>query len=115
MASGQRVALAPRKTKVDLVVVAARYREEGAERKLDFAQAYERHGVVWSDIKLYDRAKLMAAFEGGKRVHAGRPGELSTDFILLHALKLEGEGAQARIVSDTGGQAAGDDLGVPLV
>ena len=112
---GKRVTLAPRKTKVNVVVVAARYEGEGEDRLLRFAQVYEKHGAVWSDIKLYDRERLIEALNEGKRVMSGRPGELATDFQLDAPIRLEAANGRERILGEGVDAGAGDDLGVPLV
>lgn len=99
----------PRKTKLDLLIVAARYRDGW----LDLAKGYRIHGQVWTDVLLFPRDELIELLQSGARIGYGRNAPLATDFEVEGTLKLEREGDRLRVVS--GGSATqGDDLGVPI-
>ncbi|MFN2149219.1 MAG: hypothetical protein ACK2T2_12585 [Anaerolineales bacterium] len=107
---GERVSRASRK--LDVVLVAARYRPQTAE--LDFAQGYVRTGPIWSDLKLIRRDELIEKVSQGKKVAAGKPVDLPGDFELLARVELVGQnGSQALRAENSSGP--GDDLGLPLV
>ncbi len=102
-----------------MIVVAARYKGKGPGRRLAFAQIYERHGPIWSDIKLSDRQQMIALIEAGKRVMSGRPLPLAHDFEVGARIGLQAvNGVQLILAEDFGGEgesSEGDDLGVPLL
>jgi hypothetical protein len=98
--------------KADMVIVAARY--DTADGRLLRAQAYERRGVVWTDLILVDRADLLARLRLRRRVYAGAVDpDLPGDFSVRGRLRLqEGNG---RAVLTLGTSPAGrDELGVPI-
>ncbi len=101
------------KSPADLLVVAARYQGAGRERRLQFAHVYEKHFVVWSDVKLYDRARLVEALRSGLKVMTARPAELQGDFELGVPVRLTPDGE--RLVAEGRPGDQGDDLGVPLI
>ena len=107
---GVRVASPPRRSKADLMVVAARY---GANGDLDTAKAYECHDQVWTDVKLYDRQALVDMIQAGKRVSFGAFVDLATDFKRLGRISLvESDGRQ--VLAPKGKATQHDDLGVPI-
>jgi hypothetical protein len=105
--SGQRLSSASRK--LDAVVVAARYTPGGA---LDVAQAYERNGVVWTDLVLLDRAEVVDRLRAGKRVAVGETVLVPGDYSVRDRLELGGENG-SEVIRLAGSASTGDDLGVP--
>jgi hypothetical protein len=98
-------------TKIDVVVVAARYAAE--DGRLILAQGYERRGVVWSDVGLFDRQTLVERLESGMKIVTGRPKELAGDFEFAASVELAAVDGKQTLVAE-GRPAHGDDLGVPL-
>jgi len=105
---GERTNIA--KTRVDLVLVAAHY-ERGSER-LIFARGHARRGQVWTDVKLYDRATLVADLEKGRQIVTGRNTSLSGDFEILSPVHF---GPDQQLLAGGGSQRDGDDLGLPIL
>ncbi len=106
---GQRISRASRK--LDVVLVAARYGEDGD--RLNLARGYERRGFVWGDLVLLDRQALIERLNAKKRVVTGIPGELPGDFEVIAEVYLTMEGEMGSIVAD-GHPTGRDDLGLPL-
>jgi hypothetical protein len=106
---GKRVSRASRK--LDVVLVAARYGEEGD--RLNIARGYERRGFVWGDLVLFDRQTLIERLNAKKRVVTGYPGELPGDFEVTATVHLMREGVTESLVAN-GHQSGRDDLGLPL-
>jgi len=96
----------------DTVVVAARYGPQAGELLL--AQAYERRGVVWTDVILLDRDDLLARVRSRRRIYAGevRP-DIPGAFTVHGRLQMVHDGARTYLTLGKG-TARGDDLGVPL-
>jgi hypothetical protein len=106
---GKRVSPAARK--LDVVLVAVRYGEEGGCLKV--ARGYERRGFVWGDMVLFDRQALIERLKDKKRVATGKQAELPGDFEVSATVHLTQEAGTESIVAD-GHQAGRDDLGLPL-
>jgi len=98
------------KAKVDLVLVAARYERD--TRRLVFARGYARTGQVWTDIKLFDRASLVADLEQGQKVVTGRNSELSGDFEDLSPVYF---GPEQQLLAGGESEHDGDDLKLPIL
>jgi len=98
--------------KADMVVVAARY--DPANGRLLRTQAYERHGVVWTDLVLLDRETLLARLQSRRRVYAGAvdPG-IPGDFSVRGRLRLQDENGRAYLALRASPDGH-DDLGVPV-
>lgn len=108
---GQRATLPPRKTKLDVLVTAARYDPESG--KLRLAQGYEPMGYVWSDIRLYTREDLMRRLREGQKISYGADVRLATDFQVDGQLELVELDGEERLMAE-GRASESDDLGVPL-
>ena len=106
---GKRVSRASRK--LDIVLVAARYAEDGDRLKI--VQGYERRGFVWGDLVLFDRQALIERLNAKKRVVTGYQGELPGDFEVIGEVNIDDENGTESIVAD-GHQMGRDDLGLPL-
>ena len=106
---GKRVSRTSRK--LDVVLVAARYGEDGD--RLNLVQGYERRGFVWGDLVLFDRQALIERLNAKKRVVTGNPAELPGDFEVTAEVHLSQESGIESIVAD-GHQTMRDDLGLPL-
>lgn len=55
--------------KIDGVIEAVQYTTRG---ELSLVRAYERHGVVWSDLVILPRGELLKRLMQGKRFAVGR-------------------------------------------
>ncbi len=55
-------------TKIDGVIEAVRYTPDG---NISMVRSYQRHGAVWSDRVLLNRADLSRQLKGGKRLVTG--------------------------------------------
>ena len=98
--------------KADMVVVAARY--DPAVGRLLQAQAYERHGAVWTDLILVDRQGLLDRLGTRQRVYAGAVmPDIPGDFSVRGRLSLQGRNGRAVVVLGTA-PGARDELGVPI-
>ena len=97
--------------RIDVIIVAAHY---GPDRRLAWAQAYERRGSVWGDKVLLDRRALLEHLQRKKRVFTGEARALPGDFALGHAVELRRNGAGASLTAGAK-TAATDDLGVPVL
>ncbi|MCJ7512054.1 MAG: hypothetical protein MUO23_03685 [Anaerolineales bacterium] len=97
--------------RVDVVVVAAHY---GPDRRLQWVQAYERRGRVWSDKFVLDRGALVDRLRSKKRVQSGAARAIPGDFELGPALKLIGRDGSPSIAVE-GKTAGSDDLEVPVL
>jgi hypothetical protein len=106
---GKRVSRAARK--LDVVLVAVRYGEEGG--RLNVAKGYERRGFVWGDLVLFDRQDLIERLKAKKRVVTGHQAELPGDFEVAATVELTKDEDKEMIVAD-GHQTERDDLGLPL-
>jgi hypothetical protein len=94
--------------KLDGVIEAVRY---APGDRIEFVRAYERHGVVWSDILLLDRQGLSDRLKQGKRFVTGkRQAYLGSNFTTGAAVtQVEGR------IATEGPAASGDLLnGVPV-
>ncbi len=98
--------------KADMVVVAARY--DSTVGRLVQAQAYERHGAVWTDLILVDRQDLLDRLGSRRRVYAGAvtPG-IPGDFSVRGRLRLQGSNGRAVLALGTA-PVGRDELGVPI-
>jgi hypothetical protein len=97
--------------RVDLIVVAARY---SPERRLEWVQAYERRGRVWSDKVVLDRRALLDRLQRKQRVHSGAEREIPGDFEVGPAVQLQRSGGPPAIVAGSKTTGA-DELGVPVL
>jgi hypothetical protein len=105
---GKRTNIA--KSRVDLVLVTARYERE--TRRLVFARGYARRGQVWTDIKLFDRASLVEDLEKGQRIVTGRNSDLSGDFEILYPVHF---GPEQQLLAGEKREHDGDDLRLPIL
>jgi hypothetical protein len=97
--------------KLDVVITAVRFQANG--KRLALARGYERHGAVWSDLKLYERKDLIELLKAKRRVSTGRRKQLPGDFEALATVRLAHlNGKQVVIAGET--KAARDDLGLPV-
>jgi hypothetical protein len=107
---GARASLPARKAKADVVLVAARYGDQG---RLQVAKGYVRHDQVWTDVRLFDRQALIDMLSVDQKVATAALKDLATDFKLMSTLELkDGDGAE-RLVAK-GLTSDHDDLGLPL-
>ncbi len=107
---GARAALPARKAKADVLLVAARYAEDG---RLMIAQGYVRHDQVWTDVNLFDRKSLIERLRSGQHLATAVPRDLASDFSLQSRVTLKEADGQARLLIK-GSSASHDDLGLPL-
>jgi hypothetical protein len=107
---GKPVSRAARK-ELDVVIITARY--AGEDGRLSLAQGYQRRGPVWGDVQLFDRRSLLGKIGEGKRVFAGRCGQIEGDFEPIAAIRVIKSNSHEALV---GGENNGpkDDLGLPL-
>jgi uncharacterized radical SAM superfamily Fe-S cluster-containing enzyme len=102
--------LPARKSKADIVLVAARYEDDG---QLKMAKGCVRHDQIWSDVKLFDRETLVDMLGFDRRVATAKSKDLATDFSLISRVHLkEVDGHMWLVVN--GNTASRDDLGLPL-
>ncbi len=107
---GKPVSRAARK-ELDLVIIAVRY--AGEDGRLSLAQGYQRRGPVWGDVQLFDRQALLEEIREGKRVFAGRLGQIEGDFEPIAAIRaIKSNGHEALLIGEK--NEAKDDLGLPL-
>jgi hypothetical protein len=97
--------------KLDIVLVSARYKDDGT---LEFARGYERRGVVWSDIRLYDRETLVAKVRVGAKIYTGDPVKIPGNYEPEKRVRLAGEDGGVYLVAN-GGSGEKDDLGLPIL
>jgi hypothetical protein len=97
--------------KLDLVLVAAHYRQDGT---LDFAKGYERRGYVWTDVRKYDRDALIQFVRSGAQVYTGDPVKIPGNYEPHDRVRLEGSDGSAYLVAD-GSSAKKDDLNLPIL
>ena len=96
----------------DVVLVAVRY-ESNAPR-LSLAQAYERMGEIWSDLRSLNREEVIQRLGAGRRVVIGKPRLVPGDFDVHATVSLERvNGGEGRIMAE-GQSGDGDRLGLPL-
>ncbi|HEX9798108.1 MAG TPA: hypothetical protein VGA52_14085 [Anaerolineales bacterium] len=108
---GVRAQAPARKTRVSLLVTAARY--DANSGRLLMAQGYEPFGQVWSDIRLYTRDDLIERLQSGQRLGIAETAELATDFERIDRLEtVEAEGGPWLRAGGAGANGARDDLGV---
>lgn len=107
---GERAAQPPRRTKVDVLITAARYDSETG--KLRMVQGYEPMGQVWSDIRLYTREDLIERLQEGKHIAFGSNVRLATDFEVRGRLQLRQRDGDTILLAE-GSSSESDDLGVP--
>jgi len=107
---GERVSKAARKD-FDLIVIAARYQAE--DGLLNIAQAYERRGPIWGDVKLLERSQIVELIKSGRRIVIGSLAELPGDFDVIGSLNLLAENGSERLVVGEGTPQV-DELQVPL-
>ena len=94
----------------DIVIVAARYEEDGSH--LAAVQAFRRRGFVWGDVEILDRPRLIQELEGGARVFTGSYDDLTADFTAGSPVELSGsDGAQW--VTTPGEKSSADRLNLP--
>lgn len=105
---GERTNIA--KSRIDLVLVAARY--ERGSGKLIFARGHARRGQVWTDVKLFERATLVADLEDGRQIVTGRNSSLSGDFEDLSPVHF---GPERQLLAGGRSGHDGDDLGLPIL
>ncbi|MFQ5942714.1 MAG: hypothetical protein ACE5JF_04095 [Anaerolineales bacterium] len=98
------------KSQVDLVLVTAHYGP--GTGKLLFARGYARRGQVWTDIMLFDRAKLVDSLRQGRIVMTGRNSTLAGDFEILSPVTL---GSDDRLLAQGSHEPNGDDLELPIL
>lgn len=106
---GRRVGADSRR--LDLVLTSVRLRPEGG--RLMLARGYERHGVVWSDLKLFGRDELLERLRRGARVAVGETAKLPGDFATRGRVRVHGQGPAARLGLNGAGDGA-EDLDLPL-
>lgn len=107
---GARAALPARKAKANVLLVAARYGEDG---RLMLAKGHVRHDQIWGDIKLFDRKTLTDMLRSGQRISTAAVKDLAADFTLRSKVTLiEVDGADR--LATKGSSASHDDLGVPI-
>jgi hypothetical protein len=107
---GVRASLPARKAKADVVLVAARYEDDG---RLEVAKGYVRHDQIWSDVQLFDRETLVDMLGLDRRVATAKFKDLAADFSLKSKVNLkEMDGTMWLVVNGTTGSR--DDLGLPL-
>jgi hypothetical protein len=97
--------------KLDIVLVAARYSDEGV---LKFAKGYERRGVVWSDLRLFDRETLLYKIKSGAKIVTGDPVKIPGNYDPRKAVRVEGQQGKERLVAN-GSRSKQDDLGLPIL
>jgi hypothetical protein len=97
--------------KLDVVLVAARYNDEGA---LKFAKGYERRGKVWSDIRIFDRETLLNKVRSGAKVVTGNPVAIPGNYDPAGIVRIIDRDGGERLVTD-GKQNQFDDLGLPVL
>ena len=105
---GQKISKDSRK--LDILLVAARYDRKGL---LDVARGYERRGVVWTDVRLYDRDMLLERILAGDKVYTGEPVELPGNFKPIHPVRALGGRAAFRLATIEE-PSAQDDLNLPV-
>ena len=98
-------------SKLDVVIVAARYTKRS--KQLKFGQAYVRRGLIWGDLMLLSRDELVQRITGKQRVVTGTPAEIPGEFVVFNHAKLSpmngGVGIHVGEVPPKG-----DDLDLPL-
>ncbi|MDF1499917.1 MAG: hypothetical protein P1P76_05575 [Anaerolineales bacterium] len=97
--------------RLDIVLVAARYTEDGV---LEFARGYERRGVIWSDVRIFERDTLLKKIKSGARIVTGDPVKIPGNYVANQRVRLEGKGGDERLVTNGTGSAQ-DDLGLPVL
>lgn len=97
--------------KLDVVLVAARYGEDG---KLKFAKGYERRGVVWTDVRIFDRESLIEKVRSGAKVVTGDPIEMPGNYEPHGRVRVEGQDGSVYLVANGSGSER-DDLGLPVL
>jgi hypothetical protein len=107
---GTRAALPARKSKAEVVLVAARYGEGGL---LKVARGFVRHDQIWSDVKLFDSKALVDRLHFKQHVATGRLKDLATDFSLLSTIDLKEVDGHDRLLAK-GSSSESDDLGLPI-
>jgi hypothetical protein len=107
---GARASLPARKSKAELVLVAARYGDDG---RLDVARGYARHDQVWSDVRLIDRDTLVDLLRSDRRVATAVVEGLGADFSLQAPVELRQTNGRDQLLAK-GSSAPNDDLGLPL-
>jgi hypothetical protein len=107
---GRKVSPAARK-EVDVVLIAARKDPENGH--LMIAQACERRGPVWGDVKLLQRDAIIARIKEGKRVVTGRPTDLQGDFEVFAPVQVSEQEGEEKLFTGTPSTKS-EDLGIPL-
>jgi len=107
---GRKVSPAARK-EVDVVLIAAR--KDPEKDHLKIAQACERRGPVWGDVKLLQRDTIIAKIKEGKKVVTGRPTDLQGDFEVFAPVQVSGQNGEERLFTGTS-STKNEDLGIPL-
>ena len=107
---GARAALPARKAKADVLLVAARYGEDG---RLLIAKGHVRHDQIWGDNKLFDRKTLVDMLNSGQHLATAKFRDLAADFSLLSKVTLIHTDGGDRL-SVKGAGATQDDLGLPV-
>jgi hypothetical protein len=96
---------------LDLVLVAARYKDDGT---LAFAKGYERRGAVWSDVRVFDRGTLIKKVKSGAKVYTGDPEKLPGNFEPIQKVRVEGYDGNAYLVAN-GASSKKDNLSLPIL
>ena len=105
---GRRVG--PESRRLDLVLTAMRLQPQDGQ--LQLARGYERRGVVWSDVRLFERGELLERLRGGARVAVGRVRALPGDFETRGRVQLRGKGPEARLALE-GANGSTEALDLP--
>ena len=101
------------KAKFDGVVEVVRYKQDG---DVDWVRAYVRHGPVFSDHQILDRAALLQQLKAGKKFMSGkRIKSMGASFDVSKALRVLSGGGREVIVTDNPPGSHDDLVGVPII